>query len=224
MIKLSPRLAAAAALAGRGGSVVDVGTDHGYLPVYFALNGLFAHIAASDIRPGPLDSARRSAREYGVGDKIAFYLSDGLKNVPGTFETVVVAGMGGETMAGILSACPWIAGARLVLQPQSRVDKLTAYLDGAGFVCKRALLRLDGGKPYLIMEAAAGTVGFDPARALTEGRDPLLGPFAERERRRVKRALAGMERGEAPGDELGRLKTRLSRLDTILKETRKWQA
>lgn len=224
MIKLSPRLAAAAALAGRGASVIDVGTDHGYLPVYFAQNGLFAHIAASDINPGPLDSARRSARGCGVGDKIAFYLSDGLKDVPETFGTVVVAGMGGETMAGILSGCPWIAGARLVLQPQSRVDKLAAYLDGAGFACKRAVLRMDGGKPYLIMEAAAGAGGFDPARALTAGRDPLLGPFAERERSRVQRALAGMERGEAPGGgELTALKEKLERLDTILKETRKWQ-
>ncbi len=224
MIKLSPRLAAAAELAGRGESVIDVGTDHGYLPVYFARNGLFGRVAASDINPGPLDSARRSARAHGVEDRIDFYLSDGLKSVPGTFETVVIAGMGGETAADILTACPWIAGARLVLQPQSRVDKLAAYLDGAGFVCERAVLCLDGGKPYLVLRAAAGPGGFDPARALIDGRDPLLEPFAERERGRVQRALTGMERGEAPdGGQLAALREKLSRLETILKETKKWQ-
>lgn len=224
MIKLSPRLAAAAALAGRGESIIDVGTDHGYLPVYLAQNGCFAHIAASDIRSGPLDSARRSAQEYGVGDKIAFYLSDGLKTVPETFDTVVIAGMGGETMVDIISACPWAAGAKLVLQPQSRVDRLTEYLNNAGFVCRRAVLCLDGGKPYMVVEAKAGEGGFDPARALIDGRDPLLGMCVEREIGRVQRALAGMERGETSGSERGKLRDKLSRLEMIWKETKRWQS
>ncbi len=213
-----------AALAGSGKSVVDMGTDHGYLPVYFAQNGLFDRIAASDINPGPLDSARASARVYGVYDRIGFHLSDGLKSVPGEFETVVIAGMGGETMVDIIAACPWAGSARLILQPQSKVDKLTEYLGSAGFVCESARLCLDAGKLYLAFAARIGEGGFDLIGALLDSRDGLLGVCLKKETDRIKKAIAGMERGEHPDAAgTGALKAKLKRLENILKETEKWQ-
>lgn len=223
-MKLSPRLALVAALAGSGGSVADVGTDHGYLPVYFAQNGLFRRIAASDINEGPLESARISAREHGVLDRIEFHLSDGLRDVPGTFDTVVIAGMGGETMADILSACPWVKDARLILQPQSKPDVLSAYLDGAGFVCRRAGLCRDAGRLYAAFEAAAGEGGFDLGRALLDTHDGLLPEALRRELARVNRAISGMERGSAPAAvELTRLRERRAGLERLLEETAAWQ-
>lgn len=224
MIKLSPRLLTVAELAGSGKSVVDVGTDHGYVPVYFAQKGLFERIAASDINGGPLESARASAREYGVFDRIAFYLSDGLRDVPGAFDTVVIAGMGGETMADILSACSWAKDARLILQPQSRVEELGAYLKSAGFVCQRALLCRDSGRCYLAFSASAGEGGFDIARALLDSRDGLLRECVEKEVIRVGRAVSGMESGSAaPEAGITLMKNKLSRLENILREVNSWQ-
>ncbi len=224
MIKLSPRLSLAAVLAGSGGSVIDVGTDHGYLPVYFARNDLFRRVAASELNEGPLECARESARRYGVSDRIEFYLSDGLKNVPGTFDAVVIAGMGGETMAGILSACPWVKSARLILQPQSKIDALSEYLDDAGFICRRAGLARDAGHLYAVFEAAAGEGGFNLARALLDARDGLLPECVERELGRVNRAVSGMESAAVPAaGELEKLKARRAGLEKLLKETTKWQ-
>ena len=212
-----------AALAGSGGSVIDVGTDHGYVPVYFALEGLFSRIAASDIGKGPLQSARSSAREYGVEDKIEFYLSDGLKSVPGPFDTVVIAGMGGETMVDIISGCPWVGTSKLVLQPQSKTAELAMWLNDNGFVCRAAGLVEDAGKLYVAFSAATGDGGFDLMGALLEGRDPLLKRCLSRERGRLLRAVQGMERGgRQDGHQYSRLLGELETVEKAMEEAAKW--
>lgn len=223
MIKLSDRLYTVAALAGSGGSVVDVGTDHGHVPVYFAKNGLFGRIAASDIKRGPLNSAAASAREYGVEDRIEFYLSDGLRGVPGSFETVIISGMGGETMVSILDACPWICSSRLVLQPQSKFRELLAWLDGHGFICEKAGLSEDAGKIYAAFRAVQGRGRFDLIAALTAERDPLLAKSLEREKTRLCRALRGLEQGGLKGGgEYERLRGELGIVEKTYAEVLKW--
>ena len=87
MIELSERLSAVAELARGARKLLDVGTDHGYIPVWFAQKGRYARIAASDINKDPLRRAMRSAEEYDVADRIEFFLSDGLKNVDEDFDT-----------------------------------------------------------------------------------------------------------------------------------------
>ncbi len=222
-MKLSPRLAAVAKLAGAGESVIDVGTDHGLLPVYFVREGLFSRVAASDIRQGPLSSARRTAAEAGVEGEIDFYLSDGLRDVPGTFATVVIAGMGGETMSGIVSACPWIGGASLVLQPQSKLEEICRCLDRLGFVCRGAVLAREGERLYPAFRAVPGAGGFSLLEALFQGRDPELGQWLARGKRRLEKALAGMASGSAAGqEEQNRLTRELALVEAGLKEVMKW--
>lgn len=219
MIKLSPRLAAVAALALTGGSVIDVGTDHGYVPVYFVQTGAFERVAASDINAGPLESAKASAREYGVEERIEFFLSDGLRDVPRPFGTVVIAGMGGETMVDIISSCAWITSARLVLQPQSKLPELETLLDGAGFICEDAALVRDAGRLYVAFRALQGQGGFDLLRTLLTRRDPLLPEWLERERARLDSVLAGMERGARQGSaEYGRLIRLRDRVENAMTE------
>ena len=76
-VSLSPRLAAVASLI-LPGSVTDVGTDHGFLPVWLALQDGSRTITATDVREGPLASAKATARQYGAEDRITFILCDGL--------------------------------------------------------------------------------------------------------------------------------------------------
>ncbi len=224
MIKLSPRLRTVAELAGAGGSVIDVGTDHGYVPVYFAKLGLFSRIAASDIGALPLQSAKNSAREHGVEDKIEFYLSDGLKSVAGPFDTVVVAGMGGETMVDIISDCSWVKTSRLILQPQSKLPGLSGWLDENGFTCRRARLVEDGGKLYAAFCSERGEGGFDLMDTLLKGRDPLLEKCLAREKNRLLRALEGMEKGGKRGSaEYDKLRRELEAVNMGIAEVEKWQ-
>ena len=96
-MKLSSRLLTCAQMVRKGNVAADIGTDHGYLPIYLLETGICPRVIASDIREMPLDAARRSARRAGIDRGITFYLSDGLKNLPlEEFQTVIRAGMGGD--------------------------------------------------------------------------------------------------------------------------------
>ena len=155
--KLSNRLRAIAGFIEEGTSVADIGTDHGYLPVHLALSGFAERIIASDISVGSLSAARRSAEKYGVTEKIKFINAPGLDGVmEDEADTIVIAGVGGETMVSILSATPWVKnGKTLVLQPQSKLKDLLNYLAENGFRIMKTRLVQDKGKVYVVLKCVA---------------------------------------------------------------------
>ena len=102
-MKLSRRLQTIADMIPRGKTVVDVGCDHGYLPIYLLKNHWIPGAVAVDVRPGPLERARRNIEAFGLEDYIETRLSDGLEAVaPGEGQVLVIAGMGGPLMEKIL--------------------------------------------------------------------------------------------------------------------------
>jgi len=130
-IKLSKRLSVIAGLIDNGSSVADIGTDHGYLPVYLALAGKHKRIIAADMSPLSLESAKRSAKTYNVTKQIEFFETPGLTGLTQKdVNTVVISGLGGETIIDILSDAPWTCnnGIKLILQPQSKLDLLCRFL------------------------------------------------------------------------------------------------
>jgi len=162
-VKLSQRLKAIAGLIDDNASVADVGTDHGYLPVYLAQNGFAGHIFASDISAASLGSARRLAEKSGVTEAITFLTAPGLDGVsPADVDTIVIAGMGGETILSILKNAPWTKkhNIKLILQPQSKVYILSRFLYDNGYVIKKTKSVPDRGKYYTIIVAAGGEVVF----------------------------------------------------------------
>ena len=107
-LQLQPRLQCLADLVPQGARLADVGTDHGYLPVWLLQRGRMESAIASDINALPLDHARATAAEYGVTACIDFRLCPGLAKIGSEeCDTVAIAGMGGETIIGILEAAPW---------------------------------------------------------------------------------------------------------------------
>ena len=212
---LTPRLALCARLADGADTLCDVGTDHGYLPISLVKRGAVSRAVAADIRPGPLASARRHAAEAGLEDRIRFELADGL-GFPGAEEcgTVVCAGMGGETIAGILERAPWTrAGTRLILQPQSKLDELCEWLRENGYALVTAALAAEGERLYIAMLVHGGSEGPLWAEdALAASGDPLLGEWLEWRIRRLERALAGMERAKDAAEEYARARRTLERL------------
>lgn len=153
-LPLSNRLLACAGFVAKGDRVADIGCDHGYLGIYLLTRGIAESVIASDINEGPLQSAMRNARKFGVGKDISFYLSDGARNIPRDFDTLVCAGMGGDTMISILEGAPWLKSTqyRLILQCQSKTPMLRRYLSHHGWrITEEAVLR-DGKFLYTIME------------------------------------------------------------------------
>ena len=118
-MKLSPRLQTVADAAGKCNILADVGTDHGYIPVYMLENDLCERAYASDIREQPLSRAAEIILESGLSDKAETFLSNGILDIPEDYDTLVIAGMGGETIVSILEAKRPPENAKLVLQPMT---------------------------------------------------------------------------------------------------------
>ena len=153
-VPISDRLLACCGFVIQGDRVADVGTDHGYLGIWLLLEGRARSVIASDIVPGPLSAARKNAAKYGVSDRMEFCLSDGVRSVPRDFDTLVCAGMGGDTMISILSAAPWLRSDkyRMILQCQSKTAQLRRYLSESGWrIAEETVLR-DGRFLYTVME------------------------------------------------------------------------
>lgn len=181
-LPISQRLLACCDYIAPGARVADVGCDHGYLAIHLLQSGLAAQVYASDIRPAPLDCAKRNAEKYGLEDKIQFFLSDGVASVPRDFDTLVCAGMGADVMVSILEAAPWLrhADRKLILQCQSKSPVLRRYLSETGWTIRREKLLRDGRFLYTVMEVLwEASAPLRPGQcyispALLASADPLL--------------------------------------------------
>lgn len=155
MIHLSPRLAMVAGCCRPGMPITDIGTDHAYVPAYLLLQGTIPSAVAADLRPGPLQNAGETVEKYGLSEKIALVLSDGFQNLtPGACNDYVLAGMGGNLIADLLAAAPWVKepGTHFVLQPQSHQEDLRAYLYQNGFSILKEELAKEEKHLYICLE------------------------------------------------------------------------
>lgn len=197
LLVLAPRLQTIADMV-TGRRIADVGTDHGYLPIHLLQHRRIDFAVASDIGREPLAHAVRSAEEYGITQGVDFRLCAGLDDIaPHEVDTVIIAGMGGETIAQILDAAPWTREGThtLLLQPMSKQPLLRRYLWEHGYTVTREKLVLDKGTIYPVIEARAGTMT-EPTDAQCYGgilldHDPLFGAYADELIRKLRRAAAG---------------------------------
>ena len=165
-IPLSARLAACCNFIRPGDRVADIGCDHGYLGIYLLKNGIAASVIAADLREGPLQSAVKNSEKFGVRDKMTFYLSDGVRNVPRDFDTLVCAGMGGDTMVSILSDALWLKNEkyRLILQCQTKNAFLRSYLAENGWHIAEETIIRDGKFLYTVMEVIRQECALTPGQ------------------------------------------------------------
>ncbi len=205
-LPMSNRLLAVCSYIRPGDRVADIGCDHGYLGIYLLTRGIASSTIESDVAQGPLDSARSNARKFGVAEEMTFCLGPGVQAVPRDFDALVCAGMGGDTIQGILEEAPWLADPkyRLVLQCQSKRPELRRWLFTHGWRILRETLAKDGKFLYPVMEVVYDPVeGFDPVDAyvtpqLLRDASPLLPEFLARVRRGVGQSLLGLRQSRSP--------------------------
>lgn len=151
---LGARLQKCADFIREGKTVADIGTDHGYVPVYLLQSGKVPFAVAADINEAPLESAKNNALRCGTADKMRFVLSDGLHEIaPDEADDILIAGMGGELILHIISEAPWLCAEEkhLVLQPMTTAVQLRRGLAALGFAVEREDAVLDSGKIYSVM-------------------------------------------------------------------------
>lgn len=155
-VKLTPRLSAAASLIKGGGIVADIGTDHGYLPVFLIQQNKISGAIGADIGKGPLENAAKTVSRYGLSDRISLRLSDGLKEFKeNEVDEIVFAGMGGTLIAEKLKETPWIKNPNLhfIFQPQSRAEDLREFLYSNGFEIGKEIAVKEDERYYIAFDA-----------------------------------------------------------------------
>lgn len=229
-INLSKRLAAIAEYVSDGAAVADIGTDHGYIPVFLAQTRRARAIIASDINSLPLDNARQSAIRYNVSEKIEFILSDGLKNIhPDSVDTIIMAGMGGETITSILSDAAWISEKKpnLIIQPQSKIPDLNTWLFRNSYYANESSIVREDGKLYLIMKCSfspirrlpADTELYIPASLISSG-DPLLNEYIDYTLSKLVKIKDGLNNAASDNtDEIARIEKTITEIEQIRRNT-----
>ena len=204
---LSKRLEEVASMVQNGNRVADVGTDHGYIPIFLVKEQKVPSAIAMDVRKGPLERAILHIKEYHVEDKIQARLSDGLEKLnAGEADTVVIAGMGGELMIRILQQGKhmWETVSQWVLSPQSELDEVRHFLTSSGFVIARESMLEEDGKFYVVMDVrpngqyAADETIPEAVRErygvyLLQEKNKILYQFLIHERQVKRRILDGMK-------------------------------
>lgn len=231
-IKLSNRLQAIANLVRPGAKVADIGTDHGYIPVWLTQQNIFTEIAAADINKGPLQHAINTAEEFGVRDQIQFELCSGLSfSNSSEYDTIIIAGMGGELIASILEAAPWTKeNTTLILQPNSRIPVLVEWLISNGYRVEHTQLVKDAAKIYQILVVTGGDSQpiEEEANRLVhhlylDARDPLLSEYLDMLLKQYTSAEKGMLSGKTESPELVRTQRMIQLLTAMKGEVMTWQ-
>ena len=215
---LSRRLQRIADCVRPGSRAADIGTDHGYLPIYLYRTGRASHVYACDVREGPLARAAAHVKDYGCTAGVTLRRGDGLSCLEaGEADTVILAGMGGALICRILSEGGHLfekeSPLRLILSPQSEYWRVRRYLQQHACIIEDEHMLVDEGKYYVIMDGV-----YDPRREaepyteaeyyggkrLIEKKDPVLRRYLT-ERRALLEQIAGQAAGD-PGrmEELNR--------------------
>ena len=155
-MQLSQRLSSVASMVTAGICLADVGTDHGYVPIYLYERNIIPRAIAMDVNKGPLERAALHIAESGMKEAIETRLSDGLTALkPGEADSVVIAGMGGPLIIRILSAHPEVTESlkELILQPQSEISEVRIWLYEQGYEIVEEHMVFEDGKYYPMFKA-----------------------------------------------------------------------
>ena len=188
---ISERLKAVAGMVTKGKKVADIGTDHGYVPIYLVENSICSKVYAMDINEGPLKIADKNIAIHGLSDKIETIQSNGMEKLKDNMvDGAIISGMGGDLIVDILSRGKNIKGINeLVLSPHRRVDLVRKYLLENNWEIIDEKMLIDSGKYYTIIKALKNDkklhmysdVELKYGKILLDNKDLVLKGYLEKE-------------------------------------------
>lgn len=187
-MRLKGRLLSVAEMVPPSKCIVDVGTDHGRLPVWLVKRGIAERAIVTDISAASLKKAEALIKAHGLESLIEPRVGDGLSVVyPGEADTVVISGMGGLLIRDILENAPQVTASvkTFVLQPMRNQGLLRKWLVNSGYAIVDESLVREKDKFYEVIVAQHGKqhiprdVYYDIGYMLIQKKDPLLKEFIE---------------------------------------------
>ena len=175
---ISKRLELVASFVPQGAILLDVGSDHAYLPIDLIERGQIESAIAGEVVEGPYQSAVKNVEAHGLKEKIQVRLANGLAafEEADKVSVITIAGMGGRLIARILEeGLDKLANVeRLILQPNNREDDLRIWLQDHGFEIVAESILEESGKFYEILVVEAGQMKLSSS-------DVRFGPFLSKE-------------------------------------------
>lgn len=190
-MQLSRRLLAIADMVSPCNVLADVGTDHGYLPIYLIRQKKIQRAIAMDVNAGPLERADEHIRGYGLSSYIETRRSDGVTALKiQEADTVVIAGMGGPLTEKILTEgfSVLTSVSELVLQPQSDIPHVRRFLCEQGYRIEQENMVEEDGKYYPMMRVKHGSMHYEKeieyryGKELLEQKHPILHQYLLKEK------------------------------------------
>lgn len=188
-MEISNRLKCVASMIDRCNSIADIGTDHGYLPIYLIQNGVCESAIASDIKKGPLNKAKINIKKYNMEEKIQCRLGAGLNTIKeNEVDSAIISGMGGNLIGDIIDNDLGVFKSLeyAVLQPVQNPEVLRKYLYGKGFNIIDEELCIDENKYYEIIKVEYNNnviikddIYYEISEKLIEKKHPLISQYIE---------------------------------------------
>lgn len=170
--QLDARLRCVAQLVPHSEFAADIGADHGRLSCYLLSSGICKKMIVSDISDASLEKSRRLLSLHGLDHRAEFVVADGLMAVTKPVEALVIAGIGGRTIAEIMQMHERIGDARLIISAHTDLPYLREKLYGYGFFFEKEAVVKSGGRFYTVLSARRG-------KALYNQRDLYIGSNLE---------------------------------------------
>lgn len=191
-MKITKRLERVASHISKGSIVLDIGTDHGYIPVFLVKKGVSPSAIAADVNKKPLDKAKELIAENKMNDKVETRLGSGFEIIKdGEVDEVIIAGMGGVLISDLITAAGEIPKKlkKLVLQPMQAQKELRKYLLKNGYeIIEEELVKEDGRIFEIIVVEYKGQdfsdgmeeIDFEISKKHRNQNNPLFIEFLER--------------------------------------------
>lgn len=190
-MKLTDRLLKIASLVTKGKKVADIGTDHGYIPVYLLNKGDIDYAILADVNKGPLENAKKEVRHNGLMDRVDLRLGSGIEVLEkNEVDEIIIAGMGGILISELLEAKKEVAHSldKLILQPMQAQNELRKYLLNNGYEILDEVLVKEDFRLYEIIIAkytskntqVEDEIFYEVGKKLIENKDPLLNEFIDK--------------------------------------------
>ena len=228
-MELSRRLQAIADEVSKGSAIADIGTDHGYVPIYLYKKNQITKGIAMDIGKGPIERAQNNIKAYGAADVIETRQSDGVSKLKmGEVDTLIIAGMGGLLICKILERRPDILLTidRLILQPQRDEEILRHFLHASGFrIIKEQILKEEG-HFYVIITAIPGKEQYKHkmeylfGKLLIDEKNPILKEYISYKLEEYDKILHNLSNQKTPRAEERKIEVQQER--GMYKEALQW--